>query len=141
MAKLSATQETFLKCLFGPANGNLKAAAKATFGTEEYQDILTDELLDAIKKRADNQLTLNVPKAVFIMQKILDEPESFMFMDKLHKVAADILDRAGLSKKERGGNNTSVIGIVMLPNKMQLPEPPQVEPPTIDAKALLGFPA
>lgn len=125
--RLSPTQTAFLNNLFGVCNGNLKQAAKLTTGSDEYSGLLTDELTFAIKKRADTELALNVPKAVYIISKMLDDPEGAPFMDKLHKVAADILDRAGLSKQERAGNNMLTVGVVMLPSKAALPEPPTIE--------------
>lgn len=131
VARITPTQQEFLKILFGKAAGNLKTAAKEILGTEDYSDLLTDELLNAIKRRADSELTMNVPKAIFIMQKMLDEPESMLYMDKLHKVAADILDRAGVSKQERPSNNTMTVGIVMLPNKIPLTEPVLIEQETV----------
>lgn len=124
MTKLTATQTEFLRQLFGPCSGNLKQASKAAIGSEDYSVLMTDEVLEAIKRRADNELVLNVPKAVFIMQKMLDEPESMVFLEKLHKVAADILDRAGLAKQERPNSGAMQVGIVMLPTKAALPEPP-----------------
>lgn len=126
MAKLTATQEAFLKQLFGPCSGNLKTASKAVIGSEDYSQLMTDELLTAIKSRADSELILSVPKAVYIMQKLLDpEDGSFFASDKLHKIAGDILDRAGLSRQERPTHNSTTIGIVMLPNKALLPVPPK----------------
>lgn len=126
-ARLSPTQLDFLRHLFGKANGNLALAAKEAIGTEDYSQLLTDELLDAIKKRADDELVLNIPKAVFIMSKMLSEPEGMLYSDKLHKVAADVLDRAGLSKRERPSSGNVTVGIVLLPNKQMLPEPPNHE--------------
>lgn len=135
MAKLTATQEVFVKNLFGPANGNLKTAAQAAIGSEDYSQLMTDDLLQYIKSRADNELVLNVPKAIYIMQKMLDETDGSYFVnDKLHKVAADILDRAGISRQERPQHQTTAIGVIFLPNKAALPTPPQQEVITLENK-------
>lgn len=127
MSKLTEVQQKFLKQLFGPSMGNAKDASKTVIGTEDYSSLMTDELTIAIRKRADSELALNVPKAVFIISKIMDDPESHPFMDKLHRVAADVLDRAGLSKQERVGNNMITVGVVMMPSKSIMPEPPTLE--------------
>lgn len=140
--KLAATQQAFLNALFGPARGKLKEAAKIATGQEDYSQFLTDDLLAAIKKRADGELTLAVPKALFMMTSALEDPENSMFIDKLHKIAADILDRAGVSKQERPVSSQTMIGIVMLPNKMELPPPPSApELPVIDADVKALFDA
>ena len=125
--QLSPTQTEFLKNLFGVASGNLKQAAKLTINSEDYSSLLTDELTSAIKKRADAELAASVPRAVNVIQQMLNDPESVMFMDKLHKIAADVLDRAGLSRQERAGNNMMTVGVVLIPNKASLPEPPTIE--------------
>lgn len=131
---LSVPQLAFVNALYGPARGNLKEAAKIATGAEEYIQLMDDVLLDAIKKRADNELTLSVPKALYVMTTALDKPEDAFFIDKLHKIAADILDRAGVSKQERPSQSTQMIGIVMLPAKAALPAPPPPpDAPLIDA--------
>lgn len=125
--KLSPTQAAFLKALFGEAQGNMKLACKEVTGSEDYQLLLTEELIDAIKRRSDQELQLNSARAVFILGKIMDDPESVLYADKVAKVATEVLDRAGLSKRERAGNNQTVVGVVFLPNKTPLPEPPMLE--------------
>lgn len=127
MSKLSTIQQKFLSELFGAALGNAKLAAKNALGSEDYSSILTPELISEIKQRADKELALQTPKAVFIISKMLDDPENAPFMDKLHKVAADVLDRAGISKQERAGSSMLTVGVVMLPSKAVLPEPPTIE--------------
>jgi hypothetical protein len=138
MQKLTETQHEFVKALFGPAaNGNLNSAAKE-IGIDDYTMLMTQELIEAIKKRADMELVMNVPKAVHVMSKILNNPEEIGFMDKLHKVAADVLDRAGISKQERPQAAGTNIGLVFLPDKKLLPEPPSDE--TIDQNISLSNP-
>lgn len=132
MAKLTTTQLDFIKHLFGKANGDMKKASFLAIENEDYSGLLTDELLDEIKRRADQELILNVPKAIFIMNKMLSEPESMPFLEKLHKVSADILDRAGLSKRERPSSSNMTVGVILLPNKAKLPELPDDTAITID---------
>ena len=123
MAKLSPVQAEFLKQLFGPALGDLKKAAELA-KIDDFQHILTDDLVEAIKTRADTEIALNVPKAVFRINQMLNEPETVPFIEKLHKVCTDVLDRSGLSKAERPNASGATIGLVYLPSKKPLPEPP-----------------
>jgi hypothetical protein len=124
---LTATQAKFLKALFTTARGDMKKAASSVTGSEDYHDLLTDELLDAIKIRADQELVLNSAKAVYVLSEIISNPGSVIDADRIARVCSDILDRAGLSKRERQGNNQTIVGVVFLPNKQPLPEPPAIE--------------
>lgn len=139
--KLSPTQNLFIKELFGNCHGNVKNAAKAVLGTEDYSSLMTDDLIEAIRGRADAELALQAPKAIHTITRMLEEPENMMFMDKLHKVCADVLDRIGVSKQERHTVGQVAIGIVLLPTKEKLPEPPTIEhSQTIEGPILLTRP-
>lgn len=123
--KLSALQHEFLKQLFSVAQGNMPTAAKAV-GLDDYGILLDDAMVEAIKTRADKELAGNIPRAVYVINKMLEDDGSGMFVsDKLHKVATDILDRAGLSKQERPQTGSQQMGLIFLPNKIPLPEPPK----------------
>lgn len=127
MANLSNIQKAFLVELFGPSMGSLKTAAKVVLGTEDYSSILTDDLLAAIRKRGDAEIVAHIPKAIHTLSKMLENPEQSMYMDKLQKIASDILDRAGIVKKEAARNDNLTIGVVLLPAKGKLPEPPTID--------------
>lgn len=129
--KLTPIQTEFINILFGKAMGSVKVACEIC-GIEDYLTILTDGLIEAIRTKADQALALSVPRAVHVIQKMLDTEEGSVFVsEKLHKVAIDVLDRVGLSKKERPSSGGTTIGLVFLPNKMPLPEPPKDEAITI----------
>lgn len=123
MAKLTTLQNDFLTALFGPAAGSLAEAAKAT-GVSDISQLMTEEFAAEIKRRADNEMLFNVPKAIHVMKNMLENPQAVMNMDKLLKVATEFLDRAGLSKQERGLSGQGAIGLVFLPNKVVVQEPP-----------------
>ena len=127
MAKLSPTQQIFIKELFGAAMGDLSLAADKAIGTADYSSLMTDELLAEIRKRADAEILMQAPKAVYTISKILANPEGSFYIDKLAKICGDVLDRAGISKKEQSSGSQMQIGIVFLPAKQQLPEPPALE--------------
>lgn len=121
MSKLTTLQQEFLKQLFGPCSGDLKLAAKAV-EVDDYSVLMTSEMLLALRERADNEIAFNVPKAIFVMQKILHNPESTMNMAALTKLCSEFLDRAGLGKVERGGSGGLKIGLVILPDKTPIKE-------------------
>lgn len=127
VSKLSPTQLAFIKELYGNSLGNLKEASKKVLGSEDYDSLMTADLIAEIKRRGDEQLALNVPKAIHVITQMLENPGETLFLDKLHKIAADLLDRVGLAKSERPQTSTLQIGIVLLPTKVALPEPPTIE--------------
>lgn len=126
-SKLSPTQLAFVNELYGSSMGNLKEAAKKVTGSEDYNSLMTDDLIAEIKRRGDMQIAMSVPKAIHVISQMLENPSETLFLDKLHKIAGDLLDRAGLSKSERPQHSTMQIGIVLLPTKVALPEPPTIE--------------
>lgn len=136
-SKLTDLQQKFLKNLFGAALGDTTLACEMT-GIADYQDLMTDDLIEEIRTRADQNLSMNVPKAVFLIQKMLANSEdgSMFVSEKLHKVATDLLDRVGLSKKERPNSGGTTLGLVFLPAKASLPLPPPDDVITIEHRVL-----
>lgn len=121
-AKLTQLQQDFLKQLFGPAQGKLEAAAKA-LDLDDYSSLMTPELVEAIKTRADHEITLNVARAVFVMKNMLDNPNEAFNMDKVTKLCTEFLDRAGLGRVDRNTTGGLKIGLVILPDKIRLADP------------------
>lgn len=122
-ANLTQLQQQFLKILFGPlAQGNLTIAANE-LGITDYETLLTPELTSAIKSRADHEITLNVPRAIFVMRNMLDNPNNLFNMEKVTKLCTEFLDRAGLGKVDRASEGGMKIGLVILPNKFVIAEP------------------
>jgi len=125
MAKLSQLQHEFIRQLFGASQGNVKAAAKAV-GVEDYSTLFTNELVEELKLRADREMALNIPRAVYVISKMINEEDGALFFnEKLHKVCADLLDRQGLAKQERPNSGATSIGLIFMPNKQELPPPPE----------------
>lgn len=121
--RLTPLQQEFLKALFGTCHGNLQKAAEEA-GIDDFSLIMTDELADAIRAKAEHQLALNVPQAIFTLQNILSNPDPTMHfapIDKLTKVCTEILDRAGLGKVERSTSSGGLkIGLIILPDKQKI---------------------
>jgi len=141
MAKLTEIQNQFIKELFNDSLGDVKEAAKKVLGTEDYSSLLTDELIAEIQKRSEVEIALQAPKAIHTLSQMLKNPEGSFFIDKLSKVAQDILDRAGVSKKEAKQSSQMTIGVVLLPSKTVLAEPPAIEQgKTIEGPVLLSSP-
>jgi hypothetical protein len=122
---LTETQVQVIKHLFGAAMGDVKKAAAAC-GVENIADILTDEFVEAIRKRGDGELSLSIPRAIYVIQQMLSEDPSqaTFYSEKLHKVATDLLDRAGISKQERSSSGGMTVGLIFMPDKRPLSAPP-----------------
>jgi hypothetical protein len=134
--KLTEDQTKFLSALFTTCMGDLKKAANEAIGTEDYSSLVDDALLSELKKKSDREIQLSAAKATFILRKVLDHPEDLVFFKDVAKVASDILDRAGISRQERSVSHSSVLGLVFLPPKAELPPPPPEEKITIDSVPL-----
>ena len=115
-------QNAFLDALFGKAEGNVAKASRLagySKGTSPYS--VVKALKEEIIERAEFQLALHSPRAVGILIGGLEDPEDAEEMlsrkGKI-EIAKDILDRVGLSKK----NKTEITGqlahgIFILPPK------------------------
>ena len=110
-------QQKFLEALCGEAKGDIRAAMKIA-GYSEYTKIseVVGPLKEEIVERASLMLAMNAPKATFSMLGVLDDPGQ---MGARNAVAAatQILDRAGLVKKEQVEVKGPVGGIFVLPPK------------------------
>jgi hypothetical protein len=114
---LTEKQEALLEALFGEANGNVRHAMRIA----GYSDTAkTNEVLkgvrDEVIERATTMLALHAPKATFSMLGVLDDPGA---MGARNAVAAarEILDRAGLVKREQVEVKSTGQAIFVLPPK------------------------
>jgi hypothetical protein len=110
-------QEAFLEALCGEAKGNIRAAmtlAGYSPATHVYEVVvpLRDEIID----RASTMLAMNAPKATLSIVGVLDDP-SAMGARNAVSAAREILDRAGLVKKEKVEVSGPAGGMFILPPK------------------------
>ena len=116
---LTEKQETFLTALFGEARGNPKAAGDIA-GYADYLQPLR-ALKDEIITRAEEQLAAFAPRASMGMINALDEDGSLPGANIRMEAAKQILDRVGLSKKEKL-DSTAKGGVVLaICKKFELP--------------------
>ena len=113
---LTKKQETIWTALFGEAKGNPKVAGDIA-GYADYLQPLRS-LKDEIITRAEEQLAAFAPRASMGMINALDEDGSLPGANIRMEAAKQILDRVGLSKREKVDITAKVQhGVFILPPK------------------------
>lgn len=119
--KYTEMQEAFLEALCGEARGNIREAMNmAGYSPNTRINEVVGPLRDEIVNRASDLLAMNAPRATFSMIDVLHDPGA---MGARNAVAAatQILDRAGLVKKEQVEIKGPEGGIFILPPKQVTP--------------------
>lgn len=119
--KYTEMQEAFLEALCGEARGNIREAMNmAGYSSNTRINEVVGPLRDEIVNRASDLLAMNAPRATFSMIDVLHDPGA---MGARNAVAAatQILDRAGLVKKEQVEIKGPEGGIFILPPKQVTP--------------------
>ena len=116
--KLTEQQTAFLNALFGDAHGSPKKAGEiAGYSEHSYPKVLR-ALKDEIIQRAEEVLASYSPKATMGLVRALDEDGQTPAANIRVEAAKQILDRVGLTKKEKVDVNVkSISGIFILPPK------------------------
>lgn len=110
-------QAAFLEHLFGDANGDIRTAMRlAGFSDNTKMREVLRPLREEIVEQASMVLAANAPKAVFSMVGVLNDPGSMGARNAV-SAAKEILDRAGLVKKEQIEVTTQGGGMFVLPPK------------------------
>ena len=113
---LTEKQETFLTALFGEAQGNPRTAGDIAGYADYHQPLRA--LKEEIITRAEEQLAAFAPRASMGMINALDEDGSLPGANIRMEAAKQILDRVGLSKKEKLDITAKVQhGVFILPPK------------------------
>ena len=116
--KLTDQQNTFLNALFGEANGIPKKAGEIAGYAEHSYPKVVKALKDEIIERAEEVMASYSSKATMGLVRALDEDGSTPGASIRVEAAKQILDRVGLTKKEKVDVNVkSVSGIFILPPK------------------------
>jgi alpha-mannosidase len=120
--KITERQEAFLEALCGEARGDIRAAMRIA-GYSDATKIAeaVAPIRDEIVERASMMIAMNAPKATFSMVDVLNDP-SAMGARNAVSAASQILDRAGLVKKEQVEVKGPEGGIFILPPKQIEPE-------------------
>ena len=116
--ELTDQQKTFLNALFGEANGIPKIAGEIAGYSEHSYPKVVKSLKDEILQRAEEVMASYSPKATMGLVKAMDEDGSVPGASIRVEAAKQILDRVGLTKKEKlDVNLKSISGIFILPPK------------------------
>ena len=116
--ELTDQQKSFLTALFGNAKGNPKKAGEIAGYSEHSYPKVIRALKDEIIQRAEEVMASYSPKATMGLVNALDEDGSTPNASIRVEAAKQILDRVGLTKKEKVDINVrSVSGIFILPPK------------------------
>ena len=116
--ELTDQQKSFLTALFGSAKGNPKKAGEIAGYSEHSYPKVIRALKDEIIQRAEEVMASYSPKATMGLVNALDEDGSTPNASIRVEAAKQILDRVGLTKKEKVDINVrSVSGIFILPPK------------------------
>lgn len=113
---ITEKQQTFLDALFGEAEGDPKIAGEIAGYADYHQPLksLKDEIID----RAEKLLAAFAPRASMGMINALDEDGSLPGANIRMEAAKQILDRVGLSKREKVDITAKVQhGVFILPPK------------------------
>ncbi len=116
--ELTDQQKSFLTALFGDAKGNPKRAGEIAGYSEHSYPKVIRALKDEIIQRAEEVMASYSPKATMGLVNALEEDGSTPNASIRVEAAKQILDRVGLTKKEKVDINVkSVSGIFILPPK------------------------
>ena len=116
--KLTEKQEKFLSALAGEANGDARTALTvAGYEQTSYYAVL-DSLKEEVVDVANSILAHSAPKAAAKLVDVLESDAPIPQVGAKLQAAQTLLDRVGISKRERVDVNHSVTGgIFLLPDK------------------------
>lgn len=106
--ELTEQQKIFLEVYFQECyiNGHRKQAgniAKQAAGYSENTNthLILASVKDALVERCTHELAAILPKALSELERIMEDPSAKIGSDRALKAALELLDRAGLTKKEQ----------------------------------------
>jgi hypothetical protein len=119
--KYTEMQTAFLEALTGEARGDVRSAMNmAGYSMNTRLTEVVGPLKDEIIERANMLLAMNSPKATFSMIDVLNDPGSMGARNAV-AAASQVLDRAGIVKKEQVEVKGPEGGIFILPPKQVAP--------------------
>jgi hypothetical protein len=116
---LTDKQEKFLELLFDDAyiGQERKAMIDAGYAESSHVSTIIQSLKKEILDRADTFLARKVAKSLHSVMNVMDNPEQKGAKARLES-ASMVLDRVGLSKKERMEIEHKIAdGVIILPSK------------------------
>ena len=117
--KLTEKQQSFLDYLIETGGNPKEAAELAGYSGNHYQVIQT--LREEIVDLASDVLARSAPQAAFKLVEVMNSDKSMPQVNTKLQAAQTILDRVGVSKRERLDVNHNVNGgIFILPEKQPI---------------------
>ena len=117
--KLTEKQQSFLDYLIETSGNPKEAAELAGYSGNHYQIIQT--LREEIVDLASDVLARSAPQAAFKLIEVMNSDKSMPQVNTKLQAAQTILDRVGVSKRERLDVNHNVNGgIFILPEKQPI---------------------
>jgi len=117
MADLTEKQQIFLDALVGESRGSIRGAMTvAGYSPNTKTHEVVEPLKDQILERAGLLLAMNAPRATFSMIDVLADPGAMGARNAV-SAASQILDRAGIVKREQIDISGPESGIFILPPK------------------------
>ena len=122
MDELSEKHTRFLDVLFGEARGNISEAGRICEVSRPHE--MAKTLRKHISARSEEHIAMLAAKAVHVLEDVMDEEASQVpgVMNRLAG-AKETLDRMGIVKTEKINVNGENIGVIMLPEKKNVPTP------------------
>lgn len=121
--KLTDKQTLFIELLFtdeyvnNPKGAALVAGYSSSMANHVSVILNSPNIKEEILRRIDEYLVINAPKSVFNILNVMDNPNQAGAKARLDAAAA-VLDRAGITKKERVEVEHKVAsGVFLLPAK------------------------
>jgi len=119
--ELTEKQEAFLDALLGDARGDIRTAMRMAGYSDHTRTFeVVDSLKNEIVDRTATMLATNAPKATFSIVGVLDDPTALGARNAV-AAAREVLDRAGLVKKELVEVKGPEGGMFILPPKQGEP--------------------
>ena len=123
--KLTEKQQSFLDYLIETGGNPKEAAELAGYSGNHYQVIQT--LREEIVDLASDVLARSAPQAAFKLVEVMNSDKSMPQVNTKLQAAQTILDRVGVSKRERLDVNHNVNGGIFI-----LPEKPPIEAESVE---------
>lgn len=114
--ELTEKQQAFINALFGEAKGVIAEAGRLSDVAEPYA--MHRHLRDVILDMVEHRLALNAPKAVGVIEDAMDEVASQVpGLPNRLSAAKEVLDRVGITKKDKVQVDINQGGVILLPAK------------------------
>jgi len=115
--ELTERQKELIDALMGPAKGDIRKAMQlAGYSPNTNTMEVIKPIRDEVKEAAEMVISMNAPKAALGVVGVLDDPTALGAKNAV-SAAKEVLDRAGVVKKEQVEVNAPKGAMFILPPK------------------------